>query len=290
MTEKEIKKANCSPSAREKSYTCYSEDALNKMKNLWNKRHPDALITETEPKGIWRALKDKMKNICNVETCWLRQNFMKDETTRMLMSYTFAPEAPKSWKKNPYEWLSSLDIERVMKQYEEKYQCFEFLGPSPIDFDSNSTYYNGEGKCVWDELCKFNLLEMFKKGKNKIGIIFNLDPHYNPGSHWVSMFINIKEKFVFYFDSNGDKIPNQIKELANRIIEQAQNPPINIKMMFKENHPFEHQKSNTECGMYSLYFIISLLTDEKTHEHFMNKRVTDKDMKKLRNEYFNHSV
>lgn len=290
MTEKEIKKANCSPNAEEKSYTCYSEDALNKMKNLWNKRHPDATITETEPKGIWTALKDKMKNVCNVETCWLRQNFMKDETTRMLMSYTFAPEAPKSWKKNPYEWLSSLDIERVMKQYEQKYKCFEFLGPSPVDFDSNSTYYEGDGTCVWDELCKFNLLEMFKKGKNKIGIIFNLDPHYKPGSHWVSMFINIKEKIIFYFDSNGDKIPNQIKELANRIIEQAQNPPLNIRMTFKENHPFEHQKSNTECGMYSLYFIISLLTDEKPHDHFMNKRVTDRDMKKLRNEYFNHSV
>ena len=25
------------------------------------------------------------------------------------------------------------------------------------------------------------------------------------------------------------------------------------------NHPVEHQEKNTECGMYSLYFIIKML-------------------------------
>jgi len=281
-------KGNCSPTAEDKDYTCFDDAALQNMKKLWNKRHPDAAITENAPEEIWNTLKNNMSNVCNVETCWLRQEFMKNETTKPLLAYTFAPFAPKSWNKNPYEWLSSLDIERVMKQYEQKYTCFEFLGPSPIDFDENDTNDN-QGECVWNELCKFNLLEMVKKGKNKIGIIFNLDPHYKSGSHWVSMFINIKKKFVFYFDSNGDKIPKQIKEFANRIIEQAKTHPINEKMILKENHPTEHQKSNTECGMYSLYFIICLLTESKTCEDFMNKRIPDSEMKSLRNMYFNHS-
>ena len=33
-----------------------------------------------------------------------------------------------------------------------------------------------------------------KRGKTKIGIIFNTDPHDKPGQHWISMFINIKKK------------------------------------------------------------------------------------------------
>ena len=100
-----------------------------------------------------------------------------------------------SWKKNPEEWLNSVDIEDVMKQYEKKVPTFMFIGPSPIDFDKHLLY----GECVWDELCKFKLENILKKGKNKIGIIFNLDPHYKNGSHWISMFIDIRKKFIFFF-------------------------------------------------------------------------------------------
>jgi len=284
MTKKEqTKKAKCSPTAEEKDYTCYSDEALNKMKTLWNARHPDVKITATEPRVIWNTLKNNMSNICNVETCWLRQNFMKDESTKSLMAYTFAPQAPKTWKKDPYEWLTSLDIERVMKQYEKKYKCFEFMGPSPIDFDKHLLY----NECVWEELCKFSLSKLIKKGKNKIGIIFNLDPHYENGSHWVSIFVNVRAGYIFYFDSNGDAIPDEIMELVNRITTQAD--ALGISMKFYENHPFEHQKSNTECGMYSLYLIINLLKDCKSYKAFMTKRVPDAEMKKLRNKYFNHS-
>ena len=34
------------------------------------------------------------------------------------------------------------------------------------------------GQCVWNDLCNFNLETYIKKGKNKIGIIFNTDPHH----------------------------------------------------------------------------------------------------------------
>ena len=36
---------------------------------------------------------------------------------------------------------------------------------------------------------------------NKIGVIFNLDKHDQSGSHWVAMFIDLENKFFFYFDS-----------------------------------------------------------------------------------------
>ena len=46
---------------------------------------------------------------------------------------------PLKWKENKNEWLNTLDIEAVMKQYEKKYNNFIFIGPVPIDFDHKLT-------------------------------------------------------------------------------------------------------------------------------------------------------
>ena len=60
----------------------------------------------------------------------------------------------------------------------------------PIDFD----YKDSLGRCVSEELCNINFIKLIKKGIKFIGIVFNLDPHYKPGIHWVSMFIDFKIK------------------------------------------------------------------------------------------------
>lgn len=277
---KTFKKANCAPSTEKKDYTCYSDSALVKMKNLWNSRHPDSKINTDSTYEIWKQLKLNMQDVCDVESCWLKQQFIANDVDKELSSYTFTPKSPKSWSKNPTEWLSSIDIESVMKQYEKTYKCFDFIGPSPIDFDTRTMY----GKCVWDELCNFSLKSHIKKGKNKIGFIFNTDPHYLNGSHWISLFINIKKRFIFFFDSNGDPAPKEIDVLVKRIIQQAKE--LNIDLTFKQNAPFEHQFENTECGMYSLYFLASLITDSHDYSYFTKHRVTDDMMKKMRLKMF----
>ena len=278
---KKFKKLICSPVAKNKDYTCYSDTALLKMREHWNARHPDVKITEFNPRKIWEELRYNMQNVCNVESCWLRQQFVANKLDAEMVTNTFAPNAPKKWKTNPNEWLTSIDLEKVMKQYENKYKCFNFIGPSPIDFDDHML----DGKCVWKELCEFDLATELKNGKNKIGIIFNLDPHYKQGSHWISMFIDIKKKFVFFFDSNGDKIPGRIKKLVTRVQKQAK--AIGFELNFYQNHPKEHQKGNTECGIYSLYLIIEMLTDKKKPDYYMNHRISDEEMERLRKKYFN---
>jgi len=280
---KKTKTVRCSPKLDKKDYTCYTDKSLHKLKKYWNIRHPDSKIKSNTSKEIWSQLKKYMGNICGNEECWLRQKFIYNNLDKELLTYTFAPKAPYEWKKNPNEWLTSVDLENVMKQYEKTYPCFEFIGPSPIDYDTHKLY----GECVWEELCHFNLKQMQKRGKNKIGIIFNTDPHYLEGSHWISMFINLKEKYIYFFDSNGDKPPRQIKKLVKNITKQAKEQGIQLKYFENER---EHQQSDTECGMYSLYLIIQLLTDTKNPEYFKNHTITDKDMEQLRRVYFNESA
>ena len=213
-----LQKVNCSPKDKNEinGFSCYTDKSLYKLRDLWNARHPDVKINTNDTKEIHKLLTEYLSSVCNKESCWMKQK--KDfGPISSEMSDSFAPESPEEWKKNPNEWLSSLDIMKVMKQYEKAYKCFDFIGPSPIDFDTRKIY----GECVWEELCNFNLAQQIKKGKTKIGIIFNTDPHDKPGQHWISMFINIKKKHIFFFDSTGDKPTKEIMTLVNRIKEQG---------------------------------------------------------------------
>lgn len=281
-----FKKVQCAPKADKpdelQKYSCYTEKDLIKMKNLWNARHRDMPITDTTPHDIWNSLKTRMENACHTEACWLKQKFMENNLdNEELQHYTFAPKAPEKWKENHNTWLNSSDIEKVMKQYEYTYPCFRFIGPTPIDFDTHLY----DDKCVWDELCHFDLQKHIKDGINKIGIIFNTDPHTKGGAHWISLFINLKKKFIFFFDSNGTKIPKEIKEFCERVIEQA--AELDILLTMDQNAPFAHQEGNTECGMYSLYLIITLLKDRHDYKFFKTTKISDKAMENMRDKYFN---
>ena len=276
--KKIFKKLTCNSAKKSKKYTCYTNSSLHKLKDLWNKRHPEQRINTNNSIAIWKQLKYHLSNVCNNEKCWLKQQFVKFNLDNKLRNHTFAPVTPKSWKKNPREWLSSLDLLKVMKQYEKIHKDFAFIGPSPIDYDTRKMF----GMCVWNDLCNFNLNTYISKKITKIGIIFNLDPHYKGGSHWVCLFIDLNKKFVFYFDSNGAKIPRQIKKCANMIMKQSTTP-----LKFVESHPLRHQSYNTECGIYVLYVITSLVKETKPHSYFMKNRIKDIEMFKLRKKYFN---
>ena len=285
-----FKKLICAPNRKQfinkslKNKSCYNDSELFILKKYWNNNYPNNLITTNNPKEIWFFLKNNMKKNCNNELCWLNNTeFDNVDIKKKLIKKIFRPFSPKTWNIEPYEWLSNRDIIPVMKQYERAKKNFVFLGPSPIDFDSKID--NFEGKCVYDDLCNFDLKKYFnsKPRKNKIGIIFNLDPHYKGGSHWVALFINLIEDYIFYFDSNGDKIHKNIEILKNRIIKQGYEINKNIK--YYENK-VEHQLKDGQCGMYSLYFIIELLQERKSPKDF-EKRIPDELMKDYRKKYFN---
>lgn len=294
--KKTLKKMNCNPLVENKTVlpnSCLTKEVLIQIKNEYNKHHSKNPIVSTNTNDLWYSLKDRLKN-CEKEDCWLEE--IKDAKLRkQIDEMSFAPDKPPEWKREPNAWLSNYDILNVLKQYEKKYKCFRFIGPSPIDFDSRIPHNNNV--CVWEEICNLSIKDYVNKNINKIGIIFNLDKHNESGSHWVSLFIDLKDKFIFYFDSNGVQIPEEIKILVDRIIEQGKNLETPILFDFYENYPFEHQQGNTECGMYSLFFIISMLTDKigrkKINDYkdkikyFKTVVIPDKYVFKYRNKYFN---
>ena len=129
----------------------------------------------------------------------MRQHFVRSKLPKEMVNYTFLPKAPKSWQRDPNTWLTSVDIERFMKHYERSHPDFAFMGPSPIDFDTKQMF----GECVWNELCHFNLDELLRSNVRKVGVIFNLDEHWEEGSHWTALFVDVPKKSIFYFDSTS---------------------------------------------------------------------------------------
>jgi len=239
------------------------------------------MITAQSKRDIWKALHANNKNSCDRESCWMSQEFAKHKVADNEWKHVFAPKAPDSWKRNPIEWLTSTDITSVMKRYELKYPGFEFIGPAPIDFDSPDTKTK---TCVWEELCDFSVADCIEREKHQIGIVFNTDPHYKPGSHWIAMFVDLKKQFIYFFDSNGDPCPKQITVLRERIQSQADKAGKSLE--YKSNVGTAHQQKNTECGMYCLYFISSLLTGKHGVETFTSKKFRDHTMVQHRHVFF----
>ena len=291
-----VKPMNCSPLVKGKTAvknSCFTDDVLYRMKKSYNKHHHETPITASGPTKIWIELKDRMSR-CSKEDCWL--DVIEDKNERKkLDKYLFSPDHPKEWNDDPDAWLSNYDIKDVIEQYEAKYPEFVFIGPTPIDFDSKPLDMGGT--CVWRELCDFSLEKYVNSGKTKIAVVFNLGKHDESGSHWVSIFIDLKNKFIFYFDSAGETIPKEIRVLKDRIVEQGKKLEPPILFDYYENYPLEHQYGNTECGMYSLYFIITMLSNqtiggkhlntEDKIKYFTKVRIPDSHVFKYRKKYFN---
>jgi len=287
------KRMVCSPAVRKISVknSCYTPKILIMIRDAYNRDHAESeRINEADPTKLWQILNARFVQ-CQKEDCWL--NEIKDlSLKKQIDRYIFAPDKPYEWQKNPNEWLSNFDIMNVLEQYEQTYKHFEFIGPTPIDFDKVVS-----GSCIQNELCHFQLRDHIKKGRSHIGVIFNLSPHTSSGSHWVSLFIDVRERTIFFFDSAGEPIPDEIKAFVDRVKLQAQEHN-GRKYAFYQNYPREHQMGNTECGVYSLFFIITMLTgmspltkgkmNMKQKIHLFKRRtIPDKYIEKYRSVYFN---
>lgn len=275
-----FKKLSCHPRKTKKAYTCYTDPVLLELRDLWNRKHPDKHIPYTETKKIWKALRENMKE-CDQEVCWMEK--LEKENKQTITKDYFAPVPPKEWKDNDREWLSNEDIDDVLEQYQNAYPEFAYIHASPIDFDTKVN-----DRCVSEALCKLNLETYRKKGKTKIGIVLNLDTHDRDGSHWVCMWIDLKKRIMFYFDSAGNPPNEEVNVLANRLKKQGKAMGLSLK--YRDNRKKAHQRTNSECGMYVLYFIIHLLQKKKKLTLFNRKRIEDDEVAKYRDIYFNRVI
>jgi len=272
----------CAPDREGDGLTCYSREDLLFLAEAYNRKRPNSkhIPLHLSKKDLWMSLQKRLSNECNTEWCWLEQDFVPAPYARKMLNETFRPEKPKEWNQNPFEWLTTVDIRKVMKQYEKKYPSFLFIGPVPVDCPTGIT-------CALSGL-DVNIL-VNRLGKTKLGVIFNLDPHNKPGSHWVAVYSDFLKGDIYYFDSVGIAPPKPIRRFLEKLKEGIERYHLTEFEQKKKVdilvNKTRFQYGSSECGVFGMYFIISNLEDRGVRT-FKKKHVNDKRMNELRDVYF----
>ncbi len=277
----------CAPGKKYTEGTCFTLDNLKIMAEEYNRNHQDRINITDNKKQLLRELNKRFQKEyeCNNDdqVCWVSSKLVKNIKDENI-HYTFRPKGPSK----QYEWLSTRDIEGVMKQYEHNNKDFVFLGAMPSDFDELPIYGTTE--------LDFSKLE---DNTPKIGAVINLDTHNQPGSHWVALYANLKKNTVYYFDSFAKRPQRRINMFIRRLLTHMYNKKNNTKFTVSEfmkkyhnskdydvrYNKIQHQFKNSECGVYSMNFIIRLLSGE-TFDNIVNNITNDDEMNSCRNTYF----
>ena len=271
----------CAPNVKFEDGSCYSLVVLMEMANAYNKTNNNKIklypsFETLNPKKYKKYLLREFKrrhNKCHNQQCWAEQSFIDNLNQKVqeeIRNHTFRPEGPDG----KFEWLNTININEVMEQYEKKYPDFKFLGAVPIDFDDLPVL----------GLRDINFSQLLSEGKSKIGIIFNLDEHDKSGSHWVGLYSDIKKGTVYFFDSYGIRPEYRIRKFMRRIAKYCQTG-LGIKQPVCDHNKLRHQYEGSECGVYSINFIIRMLRGE-SFEDISKKRLPDETINKCRNTYF----
>ena len=283
-----FKKTHCSPKSSGRDDSCLDNKLLIKIGNVLNNYHSANIKIGESRKKLHEQISKKISEIseCGSEKCWMTiQEIIKHLSPEELSLFknSFKPKKPSEWDKDPNTWLTTTNIDDVLNQHMEKYADFYSYGALPVDFDLKKS-----NQCVTGELCEINLQKHFSEKKHNIGIVFNMDKHNEPGSHWTAMYVELlpccrKEPSIYYFDSVGEKPPKQVFSLVDKLQEQYESIK-NSTMDFLYND-IKHQYKDTECGIYCLHFISNML-DGNDFKKYIGNIKKDDYMEKYRNYFF----
>ncbi len=298
----------CAPSKNYSDSSCFSHEALKKIADNYNNKNDDKINLNISKSELVKELDKRLNNKCSDQICWLRLDIVKELNNEDIINNTFRPKGPTK----KYEWLSTTHINDVIEQYHNVHSNFIFLGAVPLDFEELPVL----------RINNINFDELINKGKTKIGLIINLDEHWKDGSHWVSLYTDLEKNQIYYFDSTGRNPPKKTRKFINRITKYIYSKkynkklPLNdvvekikqlkegkkeklekdidthehIKNLFsgsfdiRHNH-LQHQFKNSECGVYSMNFIIRLVSGE-SFDDIINNITNDDLMNENRKIYF----
>ena len=205
------------------------------------------------------------------ERCWARTTGHGAES--------LPPSCPTRWRDDDRTWLTNFDIIDVMSQYETRYRSFEFAGVFPV----NAFNRRPEGGCVVEAICDLDVRSVAKK-HSQLGFVFNLDRHDEPGSHWVAVYMGLLPSLpnygVYYFDSVGQGPPSDITHFLNKICERM----IDHRFRLVVNTERKQYK-NTECGMFSINFLVECLK-KRSFQSIVKDSVFDDQVQRLRYMHF----
>ena len=243
------------------------------------------------PRPIYNKLRREVGSQCKAdeEHCMLdKASSMSVQKRNQLRTEYLRPRRPAVWDKDPDDWLDNFIIQDAMEQYPKACPWFKFLGVYPIDFSVRNPYEKDKEVCLHPEMCNIDIHKEYEKGVRAFGAVFNLDPHYKGGSHWVALYCDIhdlhappgskRRPWCAYFDSYGYDTPPYIARFMRFLYSQDNR----LKLMYNARR---FQYSTSECGMYSMYFIVCMMNGIQFGK-FCKHAIPDSVMLQLRKRFF----
>lgn len=261
---------NCGFHVEKKGEFCSPSEIVDKLSELAEVKN-SAVKNPKDEKTILENLKKKYA--CSDEICILKKADIPNALE--IINENFKPEGPA----NTFEWLSNIDIDKVLTQIEKKYINKKFLHIpyQMIDFEKTKSIL---GELDWP--AKYN------EGYRTFGTVVNTDTSQGRGIHWFAIFGSFqdsdKEFTIEYFNSSGeppyDEIMLWMKKSKHKW-QYAFEKPIKDIIVTR----IVNQIGDNQCGVYSLYYIISRLNDTK-YMYFKHNKIGDKTMDLFRKYLF----
>jgi hypothetical protein len=288
---------NCAPGKNFEEGSCLTKTDLHNIIEEFNTVHKSSKpIKKVEEKRyllkeVDKAMQNKYNCNENDQVCWIESKLMKNnknDAIHLIANETFRPVGPKGKR----DWLSTADIDKVMLQYEAVHSKFKFFGAVPYDFDALPQL----------DIHHVNFEDLVNRGKTKIGMVINLDTHDMSGSHWVALYCDLLKNQIYYFDSIAKKPGKRLTKTIRKILTFMHNRTNNTNVVLDNNmcrkiirsrsnkyhiryNNKQHQFKNSECGVYSMNFIIRLLNGE-TFKEIRDDIMKDDHMNRCRGVYF----
>ena len=265
---------------------CSDQFTLKKMEEFINRldNEPNSKRFNLHPADIVEKAK-KITN-CNSEICVLRNRKFGEFAGTAAIDNTirtrFKPEGPA----NSTEWLNNDNIDFVLHQWAKIYPGFLHIPFQMIDFDEQQT-----------RLSQLDLVSEYEKGMRKMGCVINTDKSSGRGIHWFCVFVDMTDDkpnghwTLEYFDSAGEYPKRSVHAWLNKqraaLAEKYPNKRVEVIDVTKSN---QLQKSTTECGVFSLWYILSRLNGI-SHRYFSQPSAINDDMMyKFRRFLFRHDL
>ncbi len=186
--------------------------------------------------------------------------------------------------------LNNINIDETLRQWTIPYPDFY---PYHFHMLNYAQYAYVDGYVVRrpDTLATVTFADLYPKYKC-CGCVINTDTYQGPGQHWMALFADARgsDWTVEFFNSSGNgPAPEWVNwmEKTRAVMEEIiASSGIKATVRTVRASSVRHQKSRTECGLYSLFYIWARLNRIPV-EYFATNHIPDQLMFELRQHLFN---
>lgn len=265
-----------------KSGICSQKEEIELMKNYLKAEYNMTIPPETSSAEVLKILMNKL-NIHDELKLWQNSdfsNYVGERTAIKVVNKIFKPEGPC----NSTRLLDNYNIDNSLEQWSQNgiemfKKNFYHVPFQMIDFAKTNS-----------ELARLRIDDLIKKGYDCFGVILNTDISSGRGLHWFCIYGDLQHKgtkddpiALEFFNSSGNPPVLEVEIWMRKVVRDLQAAGITCKII--RSIPQRIQFSNTECGVFSLIYILSRLENKPTN-WFYNVKADDKDMIRYRQVLF----